>query len=150
MLDPAMAIATSALMSAVLLVLLGSLLRSGIPGVLEWFAANVATVVALPLFLMRFRIPDTLSVVAANMLMAWAAVAYYAGCARFLGRPAHWPVLMVSFCRWESRSSTGAMRSTAFRFVYSSPRCSLLRFASRSRFWCSGTARPDARPIPIA
>ncbi|WP_224023687.1 GGDEF domain-containing protein [Burkholderia vietnamiensis] len=96
MLDPAMAIATSALMSAVLLVLLGSLLRSGIPGVLEWFAANVATVIALPLFLMRFRIPDTLSVVAANMLMAWAAVAYYAGCARFLGRPAHWPVLLAS------------------------------------------------------
>lgn len=96
MLDPAVAIATSALMSTVLLVLLGSLLRSGIPGVLEWFAANAGMVVALPLILMRGWIPDALSVVAANMLMALAAVTYYAGCAHFLGRPAHWPALTVS------------------------------------------------------
>lgn len=96
MLDPAVAIATSALLSTVLLVLLGSLLRSGIPGVLEWFAANAGMVVALPLILMRGRIPDALSVVAANMLMALAAVTYYAGCARFLGRPAHWLALTLS------------------------------------------------------
>jgi diguanylate cyclase (GGDEF)-like protein len=93
MLDPAVAIATSALLSMVLLVLLGSLLRSGIPGVREWFAANLGMVIALPLILMRGRIPDTLSVVAANMLMALSAVTYYAGCARFLGRPARWPAL---------------------------------------------------------
>ncbi|RKP47028.1 GGDEF domain-containing protein [Trinickia fusca] len=96
MLDPAVAIATSALMSTVLLVLLGSLLRSGIPGVLEWLAANIAMVIALPLILLRGRIPDTLSVVAANMLMALSAVTYYAGCARFLGRPTHWPALIAS------------------------------------------------------
>jgi len=96
MLDPAVAIATSALMSTVLLVLLGSLLRSGIPGVLEWIAANLAMVIALPLVLMRGRIPDALSVVAANMLMALSAVTYYAGCARFLGRPARWPALTAS------------------------------------------------------
>ena len=96
MLDPAVAIATSALMSTVLLVLLGSLLRSGIPGVLEWFAANLAMVIALPLILMRGRIPDAVSVVAANILMALSAVTYYAGCARFLGRPARWPALTAS------------------------------------------------------
>ena len=96
MLDPAVAIATSALMSTVLLVLLGSLLRSGIPGVLEWIAANLAMVIALPLVLMRGRIPDALSIVAANMLMALSAVTYYAGCARFLGRPARWPALTAS------------------------------------------------------
>ncbi|WP_259461635.1 GGDEF domain-containing protein [Paraburkholderia fungorum] len=96
MLDPAVAIATSALMSTVLLVLLGSLLLSGIPGVREWFAANLGMVIALALILMRGKIPDTLSVVAANMLMALSAVTYYAGCARFLGRPTHWPVLTAS------------------------------------------------------
>lgn len=96
MLDPAVAIATSALMSTVLLVLLGSLLRSGIAGVLEWFAANLGMVIALLLILMRGRIPDTLSVLAANMLMALSAVMYYAGCARFLGRPARWPALIAS------------------------------------------------------
>jgi diguanylate cyclase (GGDEF)-like protein len=96
MLDPAVAIATSALMSTVLLVLLGSLLRSRIPGVLEWIAANLAMVIALPLILMRGRIPDALSIVAANMLMALSAVTYYAGCARFLGRSARWPALIAS------------------------------------------------------
>ena len=96
MLDPAVAIATSALMSTVLLVLLGSLLRSGIPGVREWFAANLGMVVALSFILLRGRIPDALSVVAANMLMALSAVTYYAGCARFLGRPARWPLLSAS------------------------------------------------------
>lgn len=96
MLDPAVAIATSALMSTVLLVLLGSLLRSGIAGVLEWFVANAAMAVGLPLILMRGWIPDYLSVVAANMLMALAAVTYYAGCARFLSRPVRWPALAGS------------------------------------------------------
>ncbi|MGG1948532.1 diguanylate cyclase [Trinickia sp. NRRL B-1857] len=96
MLDPAVAIATSALMCIVLLVLLGSLVRSGIPGVREWLAANTAMVAALPLILMRGRITDILSVIVANMLMALAAVTYYAGCARFLGRPARWSAWMAS------------------------------------------------------
>lgn len=96
MLDPAVAIATSALMCMVLLVLLGSLLRSGMPGVPEWFAANLGMVIALPLILMRGRIPDALSVVAANILMSWSGVTYYAGCARFLRRPARWPELIAS------------------------------------------------------
>ncbi|KFG98299.1 diguanylate cyclase [Burkholderia paludis] len=96
MLDPAVAIATSALMSTVLLVLLGSLLRSGIPGVLEWFAANAAMVVGMPLILLRGQIPDSLSVVAANLLMASAAITYYAGCARFLGHAVRWAWLTVS------------------------------------------------------
>lgn len=83
-------------MSTVLLVLLGSLLRSGIPGVLEWFAANAGVAAGLPLILLRGRIPDSLSVIVANMLMALAAVTYYAGCARFLGRPVRWAVLTGS------------------------------------------------------
>jgi diguanylate cyclase (GGDEF)-like protein len=95
MLDPAVAIATSALMCMVLLVLLGSLLRSGMPGVLEWFAANLGIVIALPLILMRGRISDVLSVVVANLLMALSGVTYYAGCARFLRRPTRWPVLIA-------------------------------------------------------
>jgi hypothetical protein len=49
MLDPGVAIATSALMSFVLLGLLGSLLRAGKAGIAEWFGANLAVVVALPM-----------------------------------------------------------------------------------------------------
>ncbi|MGM3277689.1 GGDEF domain-containing protein [Ralstonia sp. 24A2] len=95
MLDPGVAIATSALMSFVLLVLLGSLLRAGKPGVAEWFGANLAVVLALPMLLLRGTIPDELSVVAANVLLALGGAAYYAGCARFLGRRPHWPILLA-------------------------------------------------------
>ena len=93
MLDPAVAIATSALMSLMLLALLGSLLRSGVPGVLEWFLANLLLVVALPLLLLRGSIPDIISVVFANVLVALSAVTYYAGCARFMRRPVYWLAL---------------------------------------------------------
>lgn len=95
MLDPGVAIATSALTSFVLLVLLGSLLRSGKPGMREWFGANLAVVLALPMLLLRGQIPDGLSVVAANILLVLGGAAYYAGCARFLGRRPHWPTLLA-------------------------------------------------------
>lgn len=83
-------------MCVVLLVLLGSLVPSGIPGVREWLAANAAMVVALSLILMRGRVSDILSIVVANLLTALAAVTYYAGCARFLGRPTRWPAWIAS------------------------------------------------------
>jgi diguanylate cyclase (GGDEF)-like protein len=83
-------------MSLILTTLLGSLLRSGMPGVSDWFAANLMMVVALPLILLRGQIPDAVSVIVANQLMALAAVMYYAGCARFLRRPVRWPVLIGS------------------------------------------------------
>ena len=95
MLDPAVAIATSALMSLILTALLGSLLRSRMPGVSNWFAVNLMMAVALPLILLRGRIPDGLSVVVANQLIALAAVMYYVGCARFLRRPVCWPATIV-------------------------------------------------------
>ncbi len=95
MLDPGVAIATSALMSFVLLGLLGSLLRSGKAGIAEWFGANLAVVLALPMILLRGAIPDSLSVVVANVLLALGGAAYYAGCARFLGRRAQWPILLA-------------------------------------------------------
>ena len=95
MLDPGVAIATSALMSFVLLGLLGSLLRSGKAGIAEWFGANLAVVLALPMILLRGSIPDALSVVVANVLLALGGAAYYVGCARFLGRRPHWPLLLA-------------------------------------------------------
>jgi diguanylate cyclase (GGDEF)-like protein len=95
MLDPAVVITTSALMSLVLLVLLGSLLRSGKQGVQEWFAANLCVVVALPMILLRGHISDVFSIVVANVLLALGAAAYYAGCARFLERNPHWPRMLT-------------------------------------------------------
>ncbi|RQS71615.1 GGDEF domain-containing protein [Burkholderia sp. Bp8963] len=96
MLDPVVAIATSALMSLILAALLVSLLRSGIPGVPDWLAANLLMVVALPLVLLRGRISDAVSVVVANQLMALATILFYVGCARFLRRRVRWPVMAAA------------------------------------------------------
>lgn len=104
MLDPGVAIATSALMSFVLLGLLGSLLRAGKPGIAEWFGANLAVVLALPLILLRGNIPDSLSVVVANVLLALGGAAYYAGCARFLGRRPQWPILLAGVAAVDRKS----------------------------------------------
>ncbi len=89
------ALATTALFGLLMLVLLGSLLRSGVPGVLEWFGANVVLTAALPLLLARGHIPDGISVVVANFLVALAGSMLYAGFARFLGRSVHWPWLLL-------------------------------------------------------
>lgn len=80
----------TALLSLAMLLVLGSLLRSGIPGTREWFAGNVAIVISLPLVALRGTIPDLVSVVAANIIVSLSGALYYAGCARLLGRPPHW------------------------------------------------------------
>ncbi|QRN56033.1 GGDEF domain-containing protein [Dyella caseinilytica] len=89
------ALATTWLLGLLMLPLLGSLLRSGVPGVREWLAADVALMVAIPMLLLRDRIPDFLSIVIANLLIALAGVTLYAGFARFLHRPARWPLLLT-------------------------------------------------------
>jgi diguanylate cyclase (GGDEF)-like protein len=129
MLDPAVAIATSALMSLILTALLGSLLRSRMPGVSSWFAVNLMLAVALPLILLRGRIPDGLSVVVANQLIALSAVMYYVGCARFLRRPVYWPVLIVALVAmsaalvyWRYVVDSIALRVLAIS-LFSAPLC---------------------------
>jgi diguanylate cyclase (GGDEF)-like protein len=89
------ALATTCLLGLLMLPLLGSLLRSGVPGVREWLLADVLLIVALPPVLLRGHIPDFLSIVVANVLVALAGVTMYAGFAGFLGRPARWPVLLA-------------------------------------------------------
>ncbi|AKZ65307.1 diguanylate cyclase [Herbaspirillum hiltneri N3] len=81
---------TTALFSLAMLLVLGSLLRSPVAGVREWFFANLAMVVSLPLLALRTAIPDFISIVVANVVMSLAGAFYYAGCARFLGRPVPW------------------------------------------------------------
>jgi diguanylate cyclase (GGDEF)-like protein len=95
-------LATTGLLSFAMLPILGSLLRSGTPGVREWFTANVAMVVSIALLTPRGVIPDCLSIVAANGVLALAGAFYYGGCALFLGRPPRW--------RW---TLSGALLQTA-------------------------------------
>lgn len=87
-------IVATALLSLAMLMVLGSLLRSGIAGVREWFGANLAMVAALLLMAGRGQIPDVLSVVLGNTMLALSSVSYYAGSALFLGRPPRWRGLL--------------------------------------------------------
>lgn len=83
-------LATTGLLSLAMLMVLGSLLRSGTRGVREWFIANLAMVFSIALLTPRGLIPDFLSIVVANALIGVAGAYYYAGCALFLNRPPYW------------------------------------------------------------
>jgi diguanylate cyclase (GGDEF)-like protein len=88
------ALATTWFLGLLMLPLLGSLLRSRVPGVREWLAADGVLVVSVPLLLLRGHIPDFISIVIANALILLAGVTLYAGFARFLHRPVRWPLLL--------------------------------------------------------
>jgi diguanylate cyclase (GGDEF)-like protein len=89
------ALGTTWLLGLLMLPLLGSLLRSGMPGIREWMGADVALLIGVPLLLLRGHIPDFISIVIANVLVALAGVTLYAGFARFLHRPVRWPLLLA-------------------------------------------------------
>jgi diguanylate cyclase (GGDEF)-like protein len=89
------ALASTWLLGLLMLPLLGSLLRSGVAGVREWLAADALLIVAVPLLLLRGRIPDVISIVLANVLLALVGMTLYAGFARFLHRPVRWPLLLT-------------------------------------------------------
>jgi len=76
-----------------MLMVLRSLARSGVAGVGEWAGANVLAIVALLLFAGRGRIPDVLSIDAANLLFLCAPALMYAGFERHLGRRAPYRAL---------------------------------------------------------
>ncbi len=95
MLTLASILTTTALLSLAMTIVLGSLLRSAVPGVQEWFASNMMVVIALPLLALRDLIPDFISVVIANGVLALAAAYYFVGCARFVGQPSRWNVLIA-------------------------------------------------------
>ena len=95
MLTPASILITTLLLSLAMVLVLGSLLRAQMPGVREWFTANLAVIGGLLLLGLRGVAPDFISIIAANIALALSAACYYAGCARFLGQPPHWPRLTV-------------------------------------------------------
>ena len=94
MLPVATILSTTGLFSLIMLLVLASLMRSGVPGVREWFMANLLVVVAVLLLGLRGLVSDFLSIVAANTLLALAGSFYYAGCACFLHRKPYWPHLL--------------------------------------------------------
>lgn len=85
MLNPLNLLLISAVFSIVMLSVLFSLMRSGIPGIRAWLTANAMAAVALLLFAGRDAIPPFLSIEVANGLLAAAMCIVYAGFRRFLG-----------------------------------------------------------------
>jgi diguanylate cyclase (GGDEF)-like protein len=73
-------------LSAIMLMVLRSLARSGVAGVRPWTWANVLAILALLLYAGRDRIPDVLSIDVANLLFLGAPALMYAGFERHLGR----------------------------------------------------------------
>lgn len=89
------ALATTWLLGLLMVPLLGSLLRSGVPGVREWLIADATLIAAMPLLMLRGHISDFMSIVVPNILVPLASVTMYAGFARFLHRPPRWPLLLT-------------------------------------------------------
>lgn len=90
----AMQIVTAAL-GAMMLAIIWSLRRCGLPGVGHWFYANLAAALALVLFALRGRLPDGLVIGLGNPLLAWAMAQMYAGVQRFCGRAPPWRALVA-------------------------------------------------------
>jgi diguanylate cyclase (GGDEF)-like protein len=80
-------------LSAIMLMVLRSLARSGVAGIGEWTAANVLAIAALLLFAGRGLIPDVWSIDGANLLFLGAPALMHAGFVRHLGRPAPYGAL---------------------------------------------------------
>lgn len=77
----------TAAFGVVMLFVLLSLMRSGIPGVRDWLLAIVSAIVALLLFASRGTIAPILSFELANTLYAAAICLLYTGFCRFFARP---------------------------------------------------------------
>lgn len=89
MLAPANLLLITALAALVGLCVLGSLWRSGMPGIREAVWANLMTIVAMVLISQQNAWPAWLGIVAANLLFASGGVTFLIGVQRFLGQAVH-------------------------------------------------------------
>jgi diguanylate cyclase (GGDEF)-like protein len=93
MLSPLNLLLITAVLCVVMLLVLGSLIRSGISGVREWLLANALAFVALLFYATRGIAPDFLSIELANGLLAGAIATIFVGFRRFLSLPIPLPAL---------------------------------------------------------
>ncbi len=84
MLTPINLLLITAVLCVVMLLVLVSLIRSGIPGVREWTIANALAFVALLLYAMRGTAPDFLTIELANGILAASIATIYIGFRQFL------------------------------------------------------------------
>jgi diguanylate cyclase (GGDEF)-like protein len=97
-LAPAALLLISAIANLVCLGVLGSLTRSGVPGLREAVICNVTTIASLLLFAVQAASGATswLLIVPSNLLYSLGTVFFCVGVCRFLGRPSPWRWLAVA------------------------------------------------------
>jgi diguanylate cyclase (GGDEF)-like protein len=84
MTSPAFLIIVTALLNFMMLLVLVSLRRSGLPGVREWLWANVLELAALGCYLATPLELPAVPIILGNALLGGAICVFYAGCRRFL------------------------------------------------------------------
>lgn len=94
MLAPSNLLLITALAALIGLCVLGSLWRSGMPGIREAMGANVATIVAMLFMVQQASAPPWLGVLLSNLLFALGGVLFVAGARRFLGQPVPWRAML--------------------------------------------------------
>ncbi len=113
MLNPvSVLIAAMMLVTIMSMAISGSLRHSTVPGVSRWIGANAAAIIALILFALQHDSPTILSVLVANLLLAFASVLGYQGCRQFFHLQ---PVTMLPYV-----GCTGLVLGIAY-WTYASP-----------------------------
>lgn len=87
---PTALLVITAALSAMMLAIVWSLRRCGLPGVPDWCNANLVVTLSLVLFALRGYVNDIFSLVMANAALAGALALFYAGCVRFCGGEPRW------------------------------------------------------------
>jgi len=130
---------------AISVVVFGSLVRSGIPGLFRWIAANVLIVAAFVALALDDTSPAPLTVVVASLLFASAAFLVLQGCRLFFGlRPsrlhevAAFTMLVIGVIYWACLSPNEAARVTLMS--------AFLAYVRLSVGWITYTRRPLHRP----
>jgi len=94
--DPVNLLVLTSLAALMSLLVVGSLARSGMPGIRDCLCSNVLLMAATLLFALRGTAPDFFSLVLANAGMLGAICALYGGCRRFFGLAPHYGVLAAA------------------------------------------------------
>lgn len=88
-------LAITTALAGMMLAIVWSLRRCGLPGVMEWWRSNLVLTLAMVLITLRGHVPDALSIVVGNAGLSWALALFHAGVARFCGRTPPWRALLA-------------------------------------------------------
>jgi len=130
---------------AISVVVFGSLVRSGIPGLFRWISANILIVAAFVALALNGSSPTPLTIVAATSLFAGAAFLVLQGCRQFFGlqpsrlyEVAAFALLLVGIVYWTCLSPNESARVVLMS--------TFLAYVRLLVGWTTYTRRPLHRP----